>query len=119
MAGTGTDTGEGRDGSAVYQADHTPPIANRYLSGGTGASAGRPGGGEDAASLPVLGGVRRPEQPWQERGIALRRRKRVAPGLASRVEADVVGGGMEAARDVAEEIQREVRPWPPDRVVVR
>ena len=65
----------------------------------------------------MLGGVRRREQPWQERGIALRWRKRVAPGLARGVEADVVGGGVEVARDVAEEIQREVRPWPPERVV--
>jgi hypothetical protein len=65
----------------------------------------------------VLGAVRRRQQPWQERGIARRGQKRVAPGLARGVEADVVGGGVEAARDVAEEIQREVRPRPPERVV--
>jgi hypothetical protein len=62
-------------------------------------------GGEDAADLAVSRCITRSDEPRQERRAAVSRRDRVAPGLADGVQADVVGGDVEAVGDV-----QEVRP---------
>lgn len=92
---------QGHGGHAVFSADHELPVSDMHRAAARG---------EDAASLPLAAaGVGRREEPWQERsGAARRPREGVTPWLADGVEADVFGGCVEAARDLTEQIGREV-----------